>query len=205
MGTKNLTVVISNNKHLIAQYCQWDGYPDGQGQKALEFANAHLGSPESRDAFKDRLARCRFVEDGEITKLYEVLEIPLRDGMVNYEDGKKFNKTYPSLGRDLGAGILQHVWDAQKEVPMTDSYNFVADSLFCEWVYLVDLDNNTFEVYKGFNKAPLDKSERFYSFNDKTEVGGATGDTYYPVKLAKRYSLDQLPTETQFCADFKVD
>ena len=35
MGTRNLTMVISNGKTKVAQYGQWDGYPDGQGMTAL--------------------------------------------------------------------------------------------------------------------------------------------------------------------------
>ena len=32
MGTRNLTIIVEDNKHKVAQYCQWDGYPEGQGR-----------------------------------------------------------------------------------------------------------------------------------------------------------------------------
>ena len=35
MGTRNLTMVISQEKTKVAQYGQWDGYPEGQGVKIL--------------------------------------------------------------------------------------------------------------------------------------------------------------------------
>jgi hypothetical protein len=35
MGTRNLTVVISNNQTKVAQYGQWDGNPSGQGVNAI--------------------------------------------------------------------------------------------------------------------------------------------------------------------------
>ena len=30
MGTRNLTIIVEDNKHKVAQYCQWDGYPEGR-------------------------------------------------------------------------------------------------------------------------------------------------------------------------------
>jgi hypothetical protein len=34
---------------------------------------------------------------------------------------------------------------------MIDSANFLKDSLFCEWAYIVNLDDSVLEIYKGFN------------------------------------------------------
>ena len=37
MGTRNLTCVVEDNKFKLAQYCQWDGYPSGQGKTIRDF------------------------------------------------------------------------------------------------------------------------------------------------------------------------
>ena len=42
MGTRNLTIILKNNKHKVAQYCQWDGYPDGQGLVAYNLLKGNL-------------------------------------------------------------------------------------------------------------------------------------------------------------------
>ena len=35
---------------------------------------------------------------------------------------------------------------------MIDSHMFLADSLFCEWAYIVNLDTEKLEVFRGFNQ-----------------------------------------------------
>ena len=85
----------------------------------------------------------------------------------NIDEAKKDNprfswqKFYPELSRDTGGDILKLIMFKNK-TKLKNSLNFAADSFFCEWAYVIDLDKNTYEVYKGFNKEPLDESERFY-------------------------------------------
>ena len=53
---------------------------------------------------------------------------------------------------------------------LQNTIDFAADSLFCEFVYVVDFDKNTYEIFEGFNKNFLDPNERFsFLINNKTE------------------------------------
>jgi hypothetical protein len=37
MGTRNLIYVYHRGRFVIADYTQWDGYPEGQGERILQF------------------------------------------------------------------------------------------------------------------------------------------------------------------------
>ena len=108
---------------------------------------------------------------------------------------------YPYISRNAGADILNAVlfnqmWVIEgmgnkKITPvdvefLSDYREFAGDSLFCEWAYVIDLDNETFEIYKGFNKNPLDESDRFFNIQKEESE-------YKPVKLLKSYSIRDLP------------
>jgi len=40
---------------------------------------------------------------------------------------------------------------------MINFNKFLYDSLFCEWAYIINLDTETFEGYRGLNKNPAAK------------------------------------------------
>ena len=71
---------------------------------------------------------------------------------------------------------------------LTDSADFLIDSLFCEWAYIINLDTGKLEIYKGFNDSPKDNSGRYAKlFNaeqhKRTKEYG--GKCYYGVVLVK--------------------
>jgi len=173
MGTRNLTLVKSKGKTKIAQYGQWDGYPSGQGATALNFLlNADLVK------FTEKVDKLQFYTDAEINAM-SVAEWSI----------KKW------LSRDRGAEILELVYN-DKAGKLMNKEAFAADSLFCEWAYVIDLDKNTFEVYEGFNQTPLEPSERFYG-------DGGAKNGYYPIRHVKTFSLSELPTEEQFLKELE--
>lgn len=75
---------------------------------------------------------------------------------------------------------------------------FAADSLFCEWCYVLDLDKQTLEVFGGMHEGEV-KHGRFASkaFPAQTKVAGT--DRYYgPVQELITFSLAKLPTDEVF-------
>jgi hypothetical protein len=193
MGTRNLTCVFHDGKYKVAQYCQWDGYPSGQGVKVLEFLRKF-----KRDQFVKQLERCRFIDQQEYDKLIAKLGVKSADGWISADDSKRIQKKYPQLHRDMGGDVLDFIKKAKGNVALVDSLSFAGDSLFCEWCYVVDLDKDTLEVYGGFNKnVTLPKTERFAHL---AYIGGGEKkpQEYAPVKLLKSYKLSDLPTGVEF-------
>lgn len=192
MGTRNLTMVIVDGETKVAQYGQWDGYPSGQGLTALTFLrNTDL------EKFKEKLKSAKFIDD-EIQKDIDnfLVSIGCNGEYLNLEQSEKYYAKYPSLNRNHGANILNLIMENEGDVILRDDSDFAADSLFCEWGYVIDFDKGTFEVYKGFQKKPLTKTQRFSGLNQED-------NEYYPICMIKKYKLDNLPTEENFLNDFK--
>ncbi|OEY96073.1 hypothetical protein BJD20_13300 [Acinetobacter proteolyticus] len=188
MGTRHLICVVVNKDYKVAQYGQWDGYPSGQGSGILDF----LKSDFDKELFLSKLSQTFEATNDQITQWYKDAGNTRTDGMVDYDISKKFSSMFPSLSRDTGSDILKIIQDSEQPVPLRFDKGFAADSLFCEWAYVIDLDKNTFEVFEGFNKEPLDESERFYSLPVEE------GSKYQPVKHLHTFHLDALPSNDDF-------
>lgn len=185
-------MVIQKEKPVISQYGQWDGYPSGNGLTILEFLRTC-----NLDEFKEKIKNVRFSTKKDEKKVEKFLKsIGCNDGYMNMEQSTLYKKAYPYSSRDIGAGILQMVNESEDtEIVLQDTTKFAADSLFCEWAYLIDLDNNNLEVYEGFNNSPLEEGQRFKDMELEDNLGG---EQYYPIKCVKIYPLDKLPTNEEF-------
>lgn len=196
MGTRNLTCVVQDGKFKVAQYCQWDGYPSGQGKTVLEFLRSLKG--EKKKLFLKNLTKCRFIEAKEAEKLLEEkANVKSKDGWINMEESDRIEKALPQLHRNLGAGVLDWITkNKAKDIPLCDQHTFAGDSLFCEWCYVIDLDKGTLEVHGGFNEGTISGENRFAHL-------ARPGEKYAPVKLLKEYDLKKLPKLEQFLKDLK--
>lgn len=174
MGTRHIVQVIKDGETKVSQYGQYDGYPECKGAMVLEFLKTM-----DRTVFELKVGHC-------IYPSAESLE-----GATVTE--------YPTLARSMSAEILQHIQDSTEPVPLLLDLDFMYDSLFCEWVYVIDLDNNKLEVYTGFNHSPVPPTNRFQLDEGEVVKPAYEGaETYYPVVLVKEYDLDNLPTESVF-------
>lgn len=186
MGTRNLTVVKSNNTVKIAQYGQWDGYPGGQGQDIVDF----LLGEGNVEKLKKNLDNVRFLDeegkDKEFIEEYNSNAPTWSNEPDNRTDEEKaWWNTF--MTRDLGAQILTNVANSDRdEIILDDSLDFGNDSLFCEYAYVVDLDEDLLYVYEGFQKEPHEMG----LWREGEKRDSASGDDYYPVKPVGKMSIN---------------
>jgi len=182
-----------NGEYRIAKYGQWDGYRSGLGTAILNFLQTEF----NRGKFIAGLQKFPLLTKAKINQFWTDAGANMATGMATFEAADKFQKAHPELSRDpSGADILRLIQEGKCEWSNPE-VNFAADSLFCEWAYVIDLDKNTFEIYEGFNKTPLDSTERFAFLPQ--EQPDHRDPEYYPVRLLKSYSLRRLPTAKTMC------
>lgn len=191
MGTRHCVVAIVDGEHKIAQYGQWDGYPTGQGRTICNFIQNEM----DLEKFRNALRETRFLEQSEIYSMWKEnvgVDLEASGGTVEWGLAQKFGEIHPELSRDTGADILALVQNGVRG--LKNSIDFVKDSLFCEYAYVVDTDNEVLEVYSGFNKEPVPEGERF---SDLEAYTGARvdGDRYYPVKLLTKVPFAEATEE----------
>ena len=169
------------------------GTREDRGVTILKF----LRDPLKRNHLKDALSRVKFVTAAEVEQWYIAAGAQPGSSLVSMDVVARVNRDHPYISRELGAEILTKIISADEVVEVTDSREFVRDSLFCEWAYVIDYDKGTFEVYRGFNEKPVPEGERFAAVDAPREhVPGGTA--YYAIKHVMTYKLDDLPTTRQF-------
>jgi hypothetical protein len=202
MGTRNVTIVINKGKTVIAQYGQWDGYPSGQGETIREFLKtADIAK------FREKLKDVRWINKAKRNEINEWFKsIGCADGWMNMEQAELYHKAYPLLTRDNGAKVLEMIYAMPEgEIAWIENNRaFVADGLFCEWAYVVDLDKEVLEVYEGFNKTPLEKGQRFRQYQPKDY--DSIGEKYFPARCIKKFKFSELPdNEEDFCNLIEIE
>ena len=146
MSTRGIYGFRKNNENKIT-YNHSDSYPTWLGENIVEF--------------------CAGMTDQDLENLFDhtimVDELEKDPGKV--EMVRKFAVTHGNNpGESEDAYYILHFMQGNfeeyrniayllEDFPMTDAEDFFEDSLFCEWGYIINLDDKCLEVYKnGKNK-----------------------------------------------------
>lgn len=184
MGTRNLTIVFMDGEYRVAQYGQWDGYPEGQGMTCLEF----LRNEMDEQLFRDNLKALEFIDYDSAQCKY--INKAIEAGVI-----------FPEFSRDTGAEILSMIQNRQTITRFLDNRIRFAACGDCEWAWVIDLDKRTFESYEGWNTVALTEEDRFYFLSDEEDPD----DGYHAVKIVASWPLDNLPGKKQFLEAFKSE
>lgn len=180
MGTRSATGVRIDGADKLA-YNQFDGYLSGVGQNILEELRADIANLGFREAIESwiKMARdAKLIQEGGPPPTAEEIEALKHYADTGVSTGE-LSDWYVLL-RDLHGAIIARL----KAGYILENNAFINDSLFCEWGYVVNLDELTLEIYRGFQQERHDKGR--YASNEPE--GG-----YYPCALIATIPLGALP------------
>lgn len=89
MGTRNLTMIYSNGEYKVAQYGQWDGYPEGLGVKLLNYL-----SQIKIDCLRNAVNKCTYLSKDDIAEINKSIKWRLADIFKKNYYPVKFVKAY---------------------------------------------------------------------------------------------------------------
>jgi hypothetical protein len=186
MGTRG-ALGFACNQTLKVTYNHYDSYPDGLGNEVVEFCNK-VKADKGWDKLKEKVSALQLVKDNQKPTASQKKAYA---EFTNMGVGDQSDDDWYCLLRNAqGVEGLNAVYDG-KVHHMIDSKEFVKDSLFCEYAYVIDLDKMTFDVFRGFQKT-AQKGNPFGEKPNKDEY--STGE-YYPCRLLKSYPLDKIPKD----------
>lgn len=174
MGTRGLMGVVAGGA-VKATYNHFDSYPGGLGIDLVKQIEDMLTRHGIKKMKKWALA-LKMV-DNETPPTAK--QINTLEGFANLQVGSQTDEDWYCLLRELQGNLT----DTLVVGYMIDGSNFAKDSLFCEWGYLVNLDDQILEVYRGFQKSPHEKG-RFAELE--------TDGEFYPIALICTFPLDDI-------------
>lgn len=199
MGTRNLTIVYVDGEYKVAQYCQWDGYPEGQGAKCLDF----LRNKMNEEKFRKELHEVVFAKENLYMKIFKMFGGD-EEGFISCSDHDRLKAVFPELHRDTGAKILEMIQNGEVQI-LQNAIDFAADGVSCEYAWVIDLDKRTFEAYQGFSHEPTKETDRFYFLREFEDTKDYGDGMYTCVKKTAEWSIDNLPTKEEFLKAFEQD
>lgn len=162
-------------------YNHCDSYPSGLGADVVKWVRRAC-SPERIEQTMTEVSGIEMAPSGQAIASPEHIARTGRrytNMAVGGGDGIGHDSiTYYRLLREAqpSSGIA-NVVDAGV---MIEGADFMADSVFCEYAYIVNLDEMTVEFYKGFQSKPHNKG-RYASLPSKHD--------YFPVALVGSYPI----------------
>lgn len=144
MGTRSLIGIVHNNTYK-GSYNHFDGYPTGVGKNLQEELAAYKTGPDAFwAAFRTMAAAMRWVQAND---------------QPTEAEREQFKETHQQVsnGLDWYSYLRDHHGSLLKRLNTgiaIDDSTFIKDSLFCEWAYIFDADNEQVLILEGFNKNP---------------------------------------------------
>lgn len=162
-------------------YCHTDAYPDALGREIVHFCR----NVEDWGLLKQRVREVVMVDEEKKANVeWQIMYRVYSDSNVATGDPEKW---YNLLRKLQNGGYLDAIYNGEV-VHMTDAYDFLLDSLFCTYAYIIDIDSMELKIYRGYQEQPNPDNE----FGQEPYKGNEDFD-YYPVDMIGSYSVYDIP------------
>lgn len=171
MGTRGAMVFVVDGETKV-MYNHFDSYPDGLGLDIMAWLRECLESESRLEEVVSLTRRLRKIEHSD--------SLPTEEEWHHFSE---YADTRVSTGDDWYA--LLRGTQGKPDVALragfyVDASEFLLDSLFCEWAYVVDFDKSVFEIYRGFQTSGKTHGRWVQGGAQERRV---LDKTYYPISL----------------------
>lgn len=168
----------------------YDSYPDYLGRNVIDWLKTV--TPEKLNEIFDKIV---LVDADEKPNEAEKTEL---DECWLYDYSGEYQEWYSLLHKLQGnPPLIEEIADTYGKVYMCDDISFIKNSLFCEYAYIVNLDEGVLELWNGFQTKPW--SENRYG----TDTISSVQNGYYPCKRIATITLEDI-TNKKFSTDEMV-
>lgn len=187
MSTRGALGFKLNEKYYVA-YNHFDSYPKGLGQEVVDIVSS-IVKEKGLKKLKNNVAKIRLVNEQDTPTINDIEKY--KHSANTDVDNKSFDSWYCLLRQTQGSEMIVQVYTHNLDV-MIDNFDFLKNSLSCEYAYIINLDNDTLELYEGFNHEPQKdnplpiKQIVFETINN---------NDYYPVRYLGSFKLDSIPKD----------
>ncbi len=164
MGTRHLICIKHEGMYKVSQFGSIGGSPEGAGVSCINKIKNILNNLED---FKQKLKNVELIE---------------------YDEDNPFNKEVKIV--IPASNVIDIIASSSNNIKLYPSIDYTGDSS-CDWVYVLDLDENKFKVYEGQNQDKSKEAKEFYQYANPESK-------YYAVSELKSYNIFDLPTEEIF-------
>lgn len=147
MGTRGY-IGIKKDNVLKGMYNHFDSYPTGLGISVIEDINK-IKKENRIKVLNETFDYIQLVND-DIEPTDQIIKECETAGVVNLGVSNQDLKDWYCLLRETQMNFSIYL---NKKIPyMLDGNDFLKDELFCEWAYIIDLDENLLKVYTDGDK-----------------------------------------------------
>ena len=187
MGTRGACGFYSQGTEKVT-YNHYDSYPVGLGNQMIEYLDT---KDRDIDEIRKDFDKIQLVKETSRPSKKQI-KICRNAGLSDLTVSDKEITDWYCLMRLAQGDLPQNVQSGL----MIDSREFLYDSLFCEWAYIINIDNSLLEVYKGDQKSA---GEGRYS-NRKSSNSLSE---YYGVTLVAELDIKEIKTlDTDYIQEF---